>query len=161
MLISGTDMVLGRLLTLWARIWCSGQPHPTRWWYSRWQVCCKPLLCILFRFSDKIAVVVYTVESLCLFTLSTGQLTCKAQYTLDLYNVRTMAVQNSEMSIQNCVCTAVCPDTPRFLFRPLDSYNPSFNQLIASMCMLQCKLLCRHWLLWVEFSWLPSQNYKN
>ena len=41
-------------------------------------------------------------------------------YTLDLCKILcTMAVQNSQMSVQNCVCAAVCLDIPRFLFRPL------------------------------------------
>ena len=41
-------------------------------------------------------------------------------YTLDLCKILcTMAVQNSEMSVQNCVCAAVCLDIPRFLHRPL------------------------------------------
>ena len=45
-------------------------------------------------------------------------------YTLDLCKILcTMAVQNSQMSVQNCVCAAVCPDIPRFLFRPLLLYT--------------------------------------
>ena len=38
-----------------------------------------------------------------------------------------MAVQNLGMSMQNYVCTAMCPDALKFLFRTLDVQDVPFT----------------------------------